>query len=81
MGVMRARIPGPPMTSGRLLSVIRWVLPLVLAGLAIFFEWGEHIAGEDGPLASDAAQQDGGHLAHDVTSVMAQAGPAVLMAS
>ena len=46
MGVMRARIPGPPMTSGRLLSVIRWVLPLVLAGLAIFFEWGEHIAGE-----------------------------------
>ena len=52
MGVMSVRRPGPPMTAARLLNIVRWVLPLVLAGLAVFFEWGEHIAREQEPITS-----------------------------
>jgi signal transduction histidine kinase len=46
VGVMTAQRSGPPMTAARSLHIIQWVLPLVLAGLAVFFEWGEHIARE-----------------------------------
>jgi signal transduction histidine kinase len=34
------------MSAARWLGIIRWVLPLALAGVAIFFEWSEHIARE-----------------------------------
>ncbi|HEX2754930.1 MAG TPA: histidine kinase dimerization/phospho-acceptor domain-containing protein, partial [Candidatus Limnocylindrales bacterium] len=36
--------PPPPASAARWLGTVRWVLPLGLAGIAAFIEWGEHIA-------------------------------------
>jgi signal transduction histidine kinase len=38
------------MTAARTLGVVKWVLPLALAGIAVFFEWSEHIAREQEPI-------------------------------
>ncbi len=40
----------PPASAARVLDVVRWVLPLGLAGLAVFLEWHEHIAQEHEPI-------------------------------
>jgi len=40
------------MTAARLLGIIQWVLPLALAGIAVFFEWSEHIAREQEPVSA-----------------------------
>jgi signal transduction histidine kinase len=52
VGVMTAQRPGSPMTAARLLGIIKWVLPLALAGIAVFFEWSEHIAREQEDISS-----------------------------
>lgn len=39
--------PPPPESAERLLGVVRWVLPLVLAVLAAVIEYGEHIASSE----------------------------------
>jgi signal transduction histidine kinase len=52
VGVMTAQRPGSPMTAARLLGIIQWVLPLALAGIAVFFEWSEHIAREQEPISA-----------------------------
>jgi signal transduction histidine kinase len=44
MDLLPARRPGPPVSAGRLLAKVRWILPLVLAVVSVFFEWSEHIA-------------------------------------
>lgn len=36
--------PPPPASAARLLGIVRWVLPLGLALIAVLIEWGEHIA-------------------------------------
>lgn len=36
--------PPPPASADRLLGLVRWVLPLGLAIVAIVIEWGEHVA-------------------------------------
>lgn len=46
MGLVTTHRPGPPAAAARLLSTVRWVLPLVLASVAVSFEWSEHIAVE-----------------------------------
>lgn len=51
MGAVTAQRPGSPMSAARLLGIIQWVLPLALAGIAVFFEWSEHIAREHEPLS------------------------------
>jgi len=38
--------PAPPTSAARALGVVRWVLPLGLAAIALFFEWSEHIVRE-----------------------------------
>jgi signal transduction histidine kinase len=38
------------MTAASLLGIIKWVLPLALAGIAVAFEWSEHIAREQEPI-------------------------------
>jgi signal transduction histidine kinase len=52
VGVITAQRPGSPMTAARLLGIIQWVLPLALAGIAVFFEWSEHIAREQEPISA-----------------------------
>lgn len=37
----------PPASAARLLGIIRWLLPLVLAAVAVLLEWREHIAVEN----------------------------------
>jgi signal transduction histidine kinase len=44
MDLLPTRRSGPPVSAGRLLAKVRWILPLVLAVVAVFFEWSEHIA-------------------------------------
>jgi len=39
----RKPLPPPP-SATRLLGVVRWVLPLGLAAIALYFEWNEHFA-------------------------------------
>jgi signal transduction histidine kinase len=39
-------------SAARALRVVRWLLPLGLAAIAIFFEWSEHIARDQEPLTS-----------------------------
>jgi signal transduction histidine kinase len=36
----------PPASADRLLGIVRWLLPLGLAVIAVVIEWTEHIAGE-----------------------------------
>ena len=36
----------------RILRVVRWLLPLGLAAIAVFFEWSEHVAREDEPITA-----------------------------
>ena len=40
----------PPASAARALRTIRWLLPLVLAVVAISFEWSEHVAHSDEEL-------------------------------
>ena len=36
----------PPASAARILDIVKWVLPLGLTAIAVFFEWNEHIARE-----------------------------------
>lgn len=38
-----SRVEPPPPSAARLLRTVRWVLPLALFAIAIFFEWTEHV--------------------------------------
>lgn len=42
----------PPESASRLLGVIRWLLPLALAVLAVAIEWSEHLANGDEPITT-----------------------------
>lgn len=44
-----SRAERPPSSAARVLRTVRWVLPLALVAVAVFFEWNEHIRveGED----------------------------------
>lgn len=46
MGVVALPHAPHAMSAARWLGIVRWVLPLGLAGVAISFEWSEHIARE-----------------------------------
>jgi signal transduction histidine kinase len=52
VSVIAAQRPGTPITAARLLGIIKWVLPLALAGIAAFFEWSEHIAREQEDISA-----------------------------
>lgn len=41
----------PPASADRLLGIVRWLLPLGLAVIAVVIEWTEHIASEGEPIS------------------------------
>lgn len=48
---LRTPLPPPP-SATRLLGVVRWLLPLGLAGVALSYEWNEHVADGQSEIAA-----------------------------
>lgn len=52
MGVVALPDARRPISAARWLGIIRWVLPLALTVVALYFEWSEHIAREHGEITA-----------------------------